>query len=59
MPDRFSNGDTTNDSNDEMLEKSARTDPDGRHGGDIAGIIKYLDYIDDMGFTAIMVQSAC
>lgn len=53
MPDRFANGDTLNDDAEGMLEKANRTDPDGRHGGDIAGIIKYLDYIKDLGFTAL------
>jgi neopullulanase len=53
MPDRFSNGDTTDDFVDSMIEKKDRTDPDGRHGGDIAGIIRYLDYIKDLGFTAL------
>lgn len=53
MPDRFSNGDTSNDNFPEMLEKCNRIDPDGRHGGDIAGIINHLNYIRDLGFTAI------
>ena len=33
--------------------KIDRTFPGGRHGGDIRGIINHLDYIKDMGFTAI------
>jgi neopullulanase len=53
MPDRFSNGDTTNDNVEGMTEIANRNDPDGRHGGDITGIINYLDYIKDMGFTAL------
>ncbi len=53
MPDRFSNGDTTNDFIEGMLEQTDRGNPDGRHGGDIAGIINYLDYIRDLGFTAL------
>jgi glycosidase len=53
MPDRFSNGDTTNDFIEGMLEQTDRANPDGRHGGDIAGIINYLDYIKDLGFTAL------
>ncbi|TXE10183.1 alpha-amlyase [Seonamhaeicola algicola] len=53
-PDRFANGNTTNDVNTQLLEKTVdRTNDYGRHGGDIAGITKHLDYIDDMGFTAI------
>jgi len=53
MPDRFSNGDTSNDNIPEMLEQCNRRDPDGRHGGDIAGIINHLNYIRELGFTAI------
>jgi neopullulanase len=53
MPDRFSDGDTINDFVEGMLEQTDRTNPDGRHGGDINGIINYLDYIRDLGFTAI------
>lgn len=56
MPDRFANGDPKNDSNSEMPEKSNRTDPDGRHGGDLKGIEKNLDYIHDNGYTAIWVN---
>lgn len=52
-PDRFANGDTTNDSVNELLEKADRNNAHGRHGGDIQGIINKLDYIKDMGFTAI------
>jgi glycosidase len=53
MPDRFSNGDTTNDSNATTMEKSNRNLPGGRHGGDIRGIINHLDYIKELGATAI------
>ncbi len=53
MPDRFSNGDPSNDSMPGMLEKPDRTKPLGRHGGDIAGIRQHLDYLKDMGITTI------
>lgn len=53
MPDRFSNGNPNNDSTKETTEKSDRTNPGGRHGGDIQGIINHLDYIKDLGATAI------
>lgn len=53
MPDRFSNGDTTNDNMPGMIEKADRSNPNGRHGGDISGIINHLDYIKDLGFTAL------
>lgn len=53
-PDRFSNGDPTNDVVSGMREQKVdRKNEGGRHGGDIRGIINHLDYIADMGFTAI------
>ncbi len=53
MPDRFSNGDPSNDSKENLKEKVNRSNPDGRHGGDIQGIINQLDYLRDLGITAI------
>ena len=53
MPDRFANGDVSNDSVDGMPDKVARDLPFGRHGGDIQGIIDHLDYISELGATAI------
>ncbi|MFP2995753.1 glycoside hydrolase family 13 protein [Spongiivirga sp. MCCC 1A20706] len=53
-PDRFANGDPANDLNKKLNEKTInRNDDYARHGGDIQGIIQHLDYIDEMGFTAI------
>ncbi len=52
-PDRFANGDTTNDNVTGYLETANRMNKDGRHGGDLQGIIDHLDYITDMGFTAL------
>jgi glycosidase len=53
-PDRFANGDPSNDVIPYLKEKTIdRKDDYARHGGDIKGIINHLDYIDDMGFTAI------
>jgi len=53
-PDRFANGDPSNDIDKTLNEKSIdRSDDYARHGGDIRGIIDHLDYIDEMGFTAI------
>ncbi|GAB5378881.1 MAG: glycoside hydrolase family 13 protein [Aliiglaciecola sp.] len=52
-PDRFANGDTSNDSMDSLKEQKNRQYKGGRHGGDIQGIINHLDYLDDMGFTQI------
>ena len=53
MPDRFANGDVANDSTDCTVDKAARGEFYGRHGGDIQGVIDHLDYIADMGMTAL------
>jgi glycosidase len=53
MPDRFSNGDTANDTIAGMPDITHRDSANARHGGDIQGIIKHLEYIKDAGFTAI------
>jgi len=53
MPDRFANGDKSNDNVDSQPEKANRNDPSGRHGGDIKGIQDHLDYIKELGATAI------
>lgn len=53
-PDRFANGDSNNDSVEGLLETEVDRNHDyKRHGGDIKGIKDHLDYISDMGFTAI------
>jgi hypothetical protein len=52
-PDRFANGDTTNDNQPSMIERCNRSNKNGRHGGDIQGMLDHLDYIHDMGFTAL------
>jgi len=53
MPDRFANGDPSNDDMPGMLEKADRSNPNGRHGGDIKGIQNHLDYLKNLGITAI------
>jgi 1,4-alpha-glucan branching enzyme len=53
MPDRFANGDQTNDSHPAVIEKGDRSKPGGRHGGDIQGMINHLDYIKNLGATTI------
>ena len=53
MPDRFANGDLKNDNIDSQPEKADRTIDYGRHGGDIKGIQDHLDYIKELGATAI------
>jgi neopullulanase len=56
MPDRFANGDETNDTVVGMLEKANRSEPFGRHGGDIKGIEGKLDYLKDFGVTALWLN---
>lgn len=53
MPDRFANGDRTNDSTPDTAEKADTAAFFGRHGGDIQGIEDQLGYIAGSGFTAI------
>jgi len=53
-PDRFANGDPGNDSVEGMKQTNVdRTEPYQRHGGDIQGMIDHLEYIRDLGVTAI------
>ena len=53
MPDRFANGDPSNDSTDDTVENANRANGSGRHGGDIQGVIDHLDYISELGATYI------
>jgi len=53
MPDRFANGDANNDNVESQPEKANRNNLSGRHGGDIKGIQNHLDYIKELGATAI------
>lgn len=59
MSDRFANGNPNNDNNDKLFEKANRSNKDGRHGGDIEGIIKNLDYIQSLGATAVWPTPLC
>jgi glycosidase len=54
MPDRFANGDTKNDDLDEA--DIDRNNPNARHGGDLAGISDRLDYLSDLGVSAIWLN---
>lgn len=57
MPDRFANGCPENDVIDGMREKTVnRADGFARHGGDLQGISNHLDYIADLGATAIWLN---
>tara|TARA_R110000850_G_scaffold37448_8_gene98620 strand:+ start:6187 stop:7998 length:1812 start_codon:yes stop_codon:yes gene_type:complete len=55
-PDRFANGDPSNDTLEGYTDGLHRDDPGGRHGGDLAGIIQNLDYISEMGFTQLWLN---
>lgn len=55
-PDRFSNGDLSNDQLDGFVSDLPFKSEVGRHGGDIKGIIDHLDYIKETGFTAIWIN---
>lgn len=52
-PDRFANGDPSNDNASAMRDKADRANPVGRHGGDLAGMQSQLPYIKELGFTMI------
>ena len=57
MPDRFANGDPSNDQIPMRTSyKVDRNSPNARHGGDLAGIEQHLDYIEDLGVTAIWLN---
>ncbi len=59
MDDRFENGDTSNDTGGipadqgRLVHGFDPTDKGFYHGGDLAGITERLDYLDDMGVTAV------
>ena len=59
MPDRFANGDSTNDiitgTNQETLNRDSAF---YRHGGDLQGIIDHIDYLDDLGVSALWLNPA-
>lgn len=57
FPDRFANGDVANDIVPSMHEHVCdRTALKGRHGGDLQGIAQHLDYIDELGITALWIN---
>ena len=54
MPDRFSNGDKSNDVVKGLAETTLNRDSMYyRHGGDIQGVINHLDYLKDLGITTV------
>lgn len=58
MPDRFADGDTTNNNIGTLTNNVIvdRNNPNARHGGDIKGMQNHLGYIDSLGVTAIWVN---
>ncbi|MDP9147055.1 MAG: alpha-amylase family glycosyl hydrolase [Acidobacteriota bacterium] len=53
MPDRFANGDPTNDQPADAPDSLDRTKPRAYHGGDLRGIREHLPYLKDLGVTAL------
>lgn len=57
MPDRFSNGDELNDRVKGMRDQTLNRDTVfNRHGGDLKGIQNHLDYLQDLGVTALWLN---
>jgi glycosidase len=56
MPDRFANGDDSNNTIAGMPDKYDRKDGDKRHGGDLKGITDHLDYLVELGVTALWIN---
>ena len=57
MPDRFSNGDTSNDRVPGMRDQSLGRDSVYlRHGGDLEGIQNHLDYLQSLGVTTLWLN---
>lgn len=55
--DRFANGDRTNDVVAGMQERTVnRLQPQARHGGDLAGVLQHVDYLDTLGATAVWLS---
>jgi glycosidase len=54
MPDRFSNGDPSNDKVPGLKDQSLNRDSIFlRHGGDLKGVANHLDYIQKLGATTL------
>ncbi|RXK87381.1 alpha-amylase [Filimonas effusa] len=59
MPDRFCNGDTSNDTIAGMFDNVVdRNMLSARHGGDLQGVMNRLDYLQDLGITALWMTPA-
>ncbi len=56
FPDRFANGDPSNDNVKGMYQGLQRDSLVGRHGGDLQGVINHLDYMQDLGITTLWLN---
>ena len=58
MPDRFADGNPQNNRVDEMRHPvgANRADHNVRHGGDLEGLIRHIDYVDSLGITTVWVN---
>ncbi len=55
-PDRFADGDTANNIVKGTIDEYDVAKPISRHGGDIEGIINHLDYLKNLGVTALWIN---
>jgi glycosidase len=55
MPDRFADGDVSNNKINGMPDECDAQNPIARHGGDIQGIIDHLDYLKNLNITTLWV----
>jgi glycosidase len=53
MPDRFANGDPTNDEPEGASGSHDRSKARAYHGGDLRGIREHLDYLKNLGVTTL------
>ena len=58
MPDRFANGDLSNDKVESMRNPvgADRSNLNRRHGGDLKGIMNHMEYLDTLGITALWLN---
>jgi neopullulanase len=53
MPDRFANGDPSNDEPRDSPNTFDRAKPRAYHGGDLTGVREHLDYLKELGVTTL------
>jgi glycosidase len=53
VPDRFSDGDTSNNIVNGIINDFNPDNPIGRHGGDLKGILNHLNYFNELGVTSL------